>query len=242
MQRSHGFWNRWRKPADDIETTSDPQRIHRKPRTVRAMIDDPDGIADEAYLWLRSHLEGYLCFDGERRPVKIVIAPDGRIVAPVMVAVLASGDVVLELPDGEPDSMQLSVTPERFVERGEDAALCDRWRIYHGDAPDVNWARLAIDACRHAGFYVDAEAVVLPNALAAIEPAACKAINADQALLLRAIPGSTRTAVKDVRVVGVDPDGLDVRRAFDVVRELWPKDVEVTSVESALAAVRTMAG
>jgi hypothetical protein len=206
------------------------------------MIDDPDGIADEAYLWLRSHLEGHLCFDGERRPVKIVIAPDGRIVAPVMVAVLASGDVVLELPDGEPDSMQLSVTPERFVERGEDAALCDRWRIYHGDAPDVNWAKLTIDACRHAGYYVDAEAIVVPNALAAVEPAACKAINADPALLLRAIPGATRTAAKDVRVVGIDPDGMDVRRAFDVVRVPWPADVEVTSAESALAALRAMAG
>ncbi|MBM4109971.1 MAG: hypothetical protein FJ254_01255 [Phycisphaerae bacterium] len=206
------------------------------------MIDDPDGIADEAYLWLRGHLEGHLCFDGERRQVKIVIAPDGRIVAPVMVAVLACGDVVLELPDGEPDSMQLSVTPERFVERGEDAALCDRWRIYHGDAPDVNWARLAIDACRHAGYYVDAEAVVVPNSLAAIEPAACKALNADPASLLRVMPGSARTSAKDVRVVGIDPDGMDVRRAFDVVRVPWPDGVEVTSVDSALAAIRAMAG
>ena len=218
------------------------RRSARRPRTVRRMIDDPDGIADEAYLWLRSHLEGHLCFDGERRPVKIVLAPDGCIVAPVMVAVLASGDVVLELPDGEPDAMQLSVTPERFVERGEDAALCDRWRIYHGDAPDVNWAKLSIDACRHAGYYVDAEAVVVPNTLAAIEPAACKALNADPALLLRALPGSSRTTAKDVRVVGIDPDGMDVRRAFDVVRVPWPDDIEVTSVESAMAAVRAMAG
>ena len=205
------------------------------------MIEDPHGIADEAYLWLRSHLEGHLCFDGERRPVKIVLGPDGRIVAPVMVAVLASGDVVLELPDGEPDSMQLSVTPERFIERGEDAALCDRWRIYHGDAPDVNWARLAIDACRHAGYYVDAEAVVVPNALASIEPAACKAINADPARLLKAIPGSSRTMAKDVRVVGIDPDGMDVRRAFDVVRVPWPDGVEITTVEDAVAAVGSMA-
>jgi hypothetical protein len=174
--------------------------------------------------------------------VKIVLAPDGRIVAPVMVAVLASGDVVLELPDGEPDSMQLSVTPERFVERGEEAALCDRWRIYHGDAPDVNWARLAIDVCRHAGYYVDAEAIVVPNALAAIEPAMCKAINADQALLLRAIPGSARTSAKDVRVVGIDPDGMDVRRAFDVVRVPWPDGVDVATVEDAMAAIRSMAG
>jgi hypothetical protein len=236
--------------ATAITVTAQPRRdaapghataARRSRPAYRArMIDDPDGIADEAYLWLRSHLDGHLCFDGERRPVKIVLAPDGRIVAPVMVAVLASGDVVLELPDGEPDSMQLSVTPERFMERGEDAALCDRWRIYHGDAPDVNWARLAIDACRHAGYYVDAEAVIVPNALASIEPAACKAINADPARLLKAIPGSARTESKDVRVVGIDPDGMDVRRAFDVVRVPWPDGVEIATVEDAVAAVGSL--
>lgn len=57
-----------------------------------------------------------------------------------------------------------------------------------------------------------------------------------------ALPGSSRTTAKDVRVVGIDPDGMDVRRAFDVVRVPWPDDIEVTSVESALAAVRAMAG
>ena len=41
--------------------------------------------------------------------------------------------------------------------------------------------------------------------------------------------------------MGIDPDGMDVRRAFDVVRVPWPADVEVTSAESALAAVRAMA-
>lgn len=205
------------------------------------MIDDPDGIADDAYLWLRSHLDGHLCFDGERRPVKIVIAPDGRIVAPVMVAVLTCGDVVLELPDGEPDAMQLSVTPERFLERGDDAALCDRWRIYHGDAPDVNWAKLTVDACRHAGFYIDAEAILVPNALAPIEAAACKALNAEPALLLGALPRSTRTDAKDVRAVGIDPDGLDLRRAFDVVRVPWPDGVEVKTVDDAIRAVRSLA-
>ena len=50
------------------------------------------------------------------------------------------------------------------------------------------------------------------------------------------------TTAKDVRVVGIDPDGMDVRRAFDVVRVPWPDDIEVTSVESAMAAVRAMAG
>jgi hypothetical protein len=46
---------------------------------------------------------------------------------------------------------------------------------------------------------------------------------------------------KDVRVVGIDPDGMDVRRAFDVVRVPWPDGVEITTVEDAVAAVGSMA-
>ncbi len=205
------------------------------------MQDDESAIVDDAYLWLRGHLDGHLSFDGERRPVKVVIAPDGRIVAPVMVAVIASGDVVLELPEDGPDAMQLSVTPDVFTERGDDAALCDRWRIYHGDAPDVNWARLVVDAARFHGFYLDGEAIVVPNALASIEAAACKAINGDATTLVAAIPGARRTTAKDVRVVGIDPDGMDVRRAFDVVRIAWPDGVIIANADDAVAAVAALA-
>ena len=198
-------------------------------------------IITGARAFLRANLTGTIGFDEEFIPIKLVVAPDGALVAPVMVAMLRALDVVVFLPEEDDAAMQLQVTLEEIEDKGEHAALCDRWRIYHGDAPDVNWARLAIDACRHAGYYVDAEAVVVPNALASIEPAACKAINGDPARLLKAIPGSSRTTTKDVRVVGIDPDGMDVRRAFDVVRVPWPDGVEIVTVEDAVAAVGSMA-
>lgn len=193
----------------------------------------------EAREWLRGHLSGYIRFDGERTPIRIVVAPDGSIVAPVMVAMLISTDVVLELPNDDDESMHLMVTLEKFDENGPHGAASDRWRIYHGDPPDVNWARCTVDAVRFAGYFVDGDALMAPNPLAAGEAAACRDINrGDRAVLARAARTCGGHELADPRVVGIDPGGCDIRSDFGVVRVPWAEPIsDATQAADALARV-----
>ncbi len=178
-----------------------------------------DRIVSDAREWLRGHLSGYIRFDGERTPVRIVVAPDGSIVTPVMVAMLISTDVVLELPNDD------------------DESIADRWRIYHGDPPDVNWARCTVDAVRFAGYFVDGDALMAPNSLAAGEAAACRTINqADRTVLAAAARACGGHELADPRVVGIDAGGCDVRSDFGVVRVSWPEPISDASEASAALA------
>ena len=99
------------------------------------------GSVIDACRYLRAHLTGLISFDGEFVPIKVVPTPDGALVAPVMVAMLRTFDNALFLPDEGEDAMHMQVTLEEIHDRADDAALCDRWRIYHGEPEDVRWSR-----------------------------------------------------------------------------------------------------
>ncbi len=185
---------------------------------------DPDDMTaeeaiEESVAFMRAHLAGLLRFEGEVRPVKIVVAPDGALVMPAMVAMLRSVDTTLYLPDEGDASMHMHVTLEEIEDRGEHAALCDRWRIYHGDPPDVRWAMVRIDAVRFDGLFIDGEAMHRPNPLAKLEAGLCKRLNAERTDDIRtACRLRNEIVLERPIVVGVDPFGFDVRGTFDVVR------------------------
>jgi hypothetical protein len=180
-------------------------------------IDDP--ALEEAIAFLRGNLTGLFRFEGDVRPVKIIVAPDGTLVMPAMVAMLRSLDTTLYLPDEEESSMHLHVSLQEFQEAGPQAALCDRWRIYHGDPPDVRWGLLTVDAARYDGLFIDGEALHRANPLAAIEPALCKRLNTERTNDIRAACRIRNEIVIEApKVVGVDPYGFDVRGAFDIIR------------------------
>ena len=126
-------------------------------------------IITGARAFLRANLSGTIGFDEEFIPIKIVVAPDGALVAPVMVAMLRALDVVVFLPEEDDAAMQLQVTLEEIEDKGEHAALCDRWRIYHGEPEDVRWARISIDAAKFDGRMFDGLALMHANALAEAE-------------------------------------------------------------------------
>jgi len=193
-----------------------------------------DTIIEQAHEFLRSHLSGRIRFDGDAVALRIVIAPDGRLVASVMVAMIRALETVLEIPDDADENLHLMVTLEAFEESGAHGALADRWRIYHGDPPDVRWGIMTIDAARFQGHFIDGEALQRPNRLAAIEPSILRQINqGDRALLRRACVAANLESEQPI-AVGVDERGIDVRRAFDVVRLRFPEPLSVE--DSALLA------
>jgi len=176
-------------------------------------------LVDEAYGFLRAHLSGRIRFDGERVELRVAPAPDGTLVAPVMVAMLRSVDTVLELPDDSEDGIQLQVTLAQIEESGADGALCDRWCIYHGEPPDVRWARMTIEAASFHGHFVDGQALARPNAFAGAEPALCKRLNAERLdAVVRAAELTAGHRLTEPKVVGVDPWGVDVRSRLGIAR------------------------
>ena len=105
--------------------------------------------------------------------------------APVMVAMLRSFDVVIFVPREDDAAMQLQVTLEEITDSGLNAAGCDRWRIYHGEPEDVRWARFMIDAAKFDGRMYDGLVLMEPNRLADIEAGICKRVNAEMRDALR---------------------------------------------------------
>lgn len=198
-------------------------------------------IEIEAYQWMRGHLSGFLRFDGERIAIKIAPLPDGRFVAPVMVAMLIAADTVLELPDDGDEHLHLMVSLEKFDERGESGHCADRWRTYHGDPPDVNWAWVTIDGAKFRGYFIDGEVFQVANALQTQESALCRALNQSKTDEIRlAIRTQFQTDAEAPFVVGVDPAGFDVRRQFDILRLQSPIDRPITDESSAYAVLKTL--
>ena len=197
-------------------------------------------IITGARAFLRANLTGTIGFDEEFIPIKLVVAPDGALVAPVMVAMLRALDVVVFLPEEDDAAMQLQVTLEEIEDKGEHAALCDRWRIYHGEPEDVRWARFSIDAAKFDGRMFDGMALMEPNPLAEAEALICRRVNAEMRDLLRkACLRDAEVDVEDPRLVGVDPLGFDVRGRFDVVR--IDADPEIVDEADAFAALEELA-
>ncbi|MDA0803177.1 MAG: hypothetical protein O2819_05415 [Planctomycetota bacterium] len=201
----------------------------------------PDDIPQLAYQFMRSNLTGHIAFDGDRRTIKVTPLPDGRLVAPVMVAMLRSTDVVIELPDDGDDNLQLTVTLEPLDPHGGEGFACDRWRIYHGDPPDVRWALATIDAGRYRGWFIDGPTLARENPLAGCELAICRDANLEVATLKRAIHKVIGSDPPSALLVGVDPWGFDVRRHVDVVRLRLKEGTIVTDERSAMAALQDLA-
>lgn len=190
--------------------------------------------------FLRRTLSGVLALDEHVRPIRIVIAPDGRLVAPVMVGMIEAADTVLFLPEESDEAMQVQVTVEPFEERGAAGALADRWRIYHGEPPDVRWAILTMEAARLGEIFLDGEAMVAPNGLAAVEAKICRTLNEKHSpALAEACRKLHEKVLEEPRAVGVDDWGVDVRGRFEVYRLESPTALENEADVLALVKSRS---
>lgn len=198
-----------------------------------------DEVIDEAWEFLRGHSRGELRFDEHVRPIKYIIASDGRLAATAMVAMLDAVDSVLFVPDCSEGASEFQVTLLPFQERGADGAAADRWRIYHGDPDDVHWAYLLIDAARYGELVIDGEALIRPNPLAPNEARLCRQMNQDHLDDLRRLCSRFgRMDVEQPVMVGIDPLGIDVRARFQVLRV--PAIEPMNTAEEALRVLQGM--
>ena len=181
-------------------------------------MSDPD--VESAIRFLRGHTKADLEFDEHLRPIRYVVGPDGRMIAPVMVAMLEAIDGTIFIPASERAEFEAQVTMQKLDERSPGAgALADRWRIYHGEPQDIHWAELVIEAARFENHVIDGEALRQPNPLAADEAAICKAWNKSRTADLRSIASRVGTIeIEKPILVGIDSFGIDVRARFDVYR------------------------
>ena len=177
-------------------------------------------MVEDAWAALRGHTTGEMMFEDHLRPVKYCIEPDeGRLVSPVMYAMLSTVDTTLFVPQCVEEAVEVQITIEPFEERGPHAAYCDRWRVYHGEPDDIYWAFLSVDAVRFHGAIIDGEALMRPNPFASAEPRICKHMNGEHKDDMRLLcEHYAEIIVENPVMVGVDPLGIDVRGRFDVIR------------------------
>ena len=190
---------------------------------------DDQKASDAAWAFLRSNTTASLKFGENMYEVSYVIASDGRLVISAMVAMLQPCDTTMYIPEYIDDCMELHVTLTQFKEMGEEGILADRWQIYHGEPPDVQWAVIEIDAARFHEMFVDGEGLCRQNELAELESAICKSLNEHEDAVRRGGLSKTNIDVTNPLVVGVDPLGVDIRAPFGIVRV--QADVPFASLE-----------
>ncbi|MBT4585137.1 MAG: hypothetical protein HOC93_08680 [Phycisphaerae bacterium] len=179
---------------------------------------DEQQVSEAAWKFLRSNTTGTLRFGEHLHDVSYVFGNDGLMIITAMVAMLQPQDMVMYVPEYAEDCMEMHVTLEQFSEEGSGGVFADRWQMYHGEPPDIQWAKVTIDAARFHEMFIDGEGLHKENDFACDEPSLCKKLNGD---IPKLITGCKRIAGIEVEapvVVGVDPLGIDVRARFGIVR------------------------
>jgi hypothetical protein len=194
---------------------------------------DETQASDAAWKFLRSNTTATLKFGEHSQHVSYVICPTGELVIPAMVAMLQPCDTIMFVPEYCDNCMEMHVSLRQFNEEGEEGLMADRWNVYHGESPDVQWAIVDIDAARFHEMFIDGEALCRESLLADIEHSLCKEINTNlRDNIRRVCLERTNVDVTDPVVVGIDSIGVDVRAPFGIVH--IPSIEPITSQDDVL--------
>lgn len=175
-------------------------------------------VGDDAWAFLRANTTAGIQFGEHLQDACYVLSHGGELILPVMTAMLQAVDVVLHVPAFEEGAMQLHCTLIAFEEGGR-GDLADRWRVYHGEPPDTNWAIAEINAARFHEFFVDGEVLRRENPCSEHEAVTCMEINSQRRdALAEACRDHARVDVREPILVGIDDLGWDVRATFGILR------------------------
>ncbi|MFG0241921.1 MAG: DUF2470 domain-containing protein [Phycisphaerales bacterium JB054] len=195
----------------------------------------------EAVRSLRAAAQGHLLADADTvRPVRWVVdRRRGHLVFPIPGDLDDLTEAQLLIPE-EHDPRLAALLAIETTDTPPAAAEI-RHEVYHGAAREARWAIATIEALRYHGEAFDSEALELIDPLAEHEPALCRTLNADPARLVEICRHNAGARVPKPVAVGVDPDGIDVRARFGIVRVEFPERVS-TLEEASDAIARLTAG
>src|SRR5262245_15568803 len=166
------------------------------PRPFRAAnnyaMPDPGPTGEPALDHFRAHRQATVVADEVAHRIRFVSdTASGRLVFPAPGAVLAAEDLVMFVPEEDPeggDELQLMVSIED-LDPGHEA--CDRWRAYHGEPRLSRWAAGLIEGAKFRGSVVEHGAMNAPSPLRQAEGGLCRRLNADRSRLAAACRRAT---------------------------------------------------
>lgn len=166
---------------------------------------------------LRAHRTGSLVTAETARPCPTIIDPDlGRLVAALTTDEASLDAATLFVPDESDSALQLLVLPSRSEPASP--AASDRYQAAYGPPTLPFLLALAVDGARLDSVVVDGAEIDLRNPLAAATGSLRRLLNADRPRLARACVRSRLRVGEEPVCVAIDPDGLDVRGRFGLVR------------------------
>lgn len=190
---------------------------------------------DEFSRFLRAHAQGVLQANDQRRQVRFIVdRVRGTLVLPVEHAELEADELVLFVPDEGEGGAQMLVSATAI----DEGRSTDRWLAYHNSLDAPLWCELRLDAARLHNELID-DTIDLTCPFADQEPALCKRSNANTPALSELSAGR---GVRDPSpvLVGVDPDGFDVRARTGIVR--FEFDGRVSTADEAAEAIDRLIG
>ena len=193
----------------------------------------------EAVRSLRAAAQGHLLADADTvRPVRWVLdRRRGQLVFPIPREFDDLTEAQLMIPE-EHDPRLAALLSIETTDAPPPAAEI-RHEVYHGPAREARWAIATIEALRYHGEAFDGDTLELIDPLADHEPALCRGLNADPERLAEICLHCAGASVPGPVAVGVDPDGIDVRARFGIVRIEFAE--RVSTLEDANNAIAKLA-
>jgi len=186
---------------------------------------------------MRSAWSATLLFDQSPYDTKCMIDPrTGDFIIAILKDALNADDLVLACPRDSLDT-QLRISVDLSEDVTEEQA--DRFTAYH--LPPTT-PLLAIGKLEYAkldsGEVVTNDECMLANPLVGSMGPMCRALNADRDALAGVCRFLSGVDHESPLAVGVDPDGIDIRASFGLVRLVFP--VPVSDAEEAMSSIEAL--
>ncbi|MBO6514683.1 MAG: hypothetical protein JJ974_12030 [Phycisphaerales bacterium] len=201
------------------------------------MLDPNAEILNRAMHLMRSAWSCTLLYDEAAFESQCMIDPrSGEFLVGIVSDAQDARDIVLACPRDSFDA-RLRISVELSEQVSEEQ--CDRFTAYHLPATTPLLARATYEYAK-----LDSGEVVTPDQCPLVNPLVdqlgplCRALNADRERLARVCLNLSGVEHESPLAVGVDPDGIDIRARFGLVRMVLPEPI--TDHEHALDTIRRL--
>jgi hypothetical protein len=202
-----------------------------------------DPTPEDAVRALRSAAEAHAVFgEGEVRRLRYVFdRRRGVLVFPLPTDMAGAAEAQLLVPGEQDPLVAALVSLQATTSVPVDTEI--RFAIYHGESREARWGIASVEALRYHGEAFDGEEIELIDPIIEHEPELCRLLNADPVALRDLCARVARATVERPVAVGVDPDGIDVRARFGIVRvEFDSPAADVEQARERIAGLTTRSG